>query len=480
MPAAVLDDMPQPDTIIAVKDNVPPSTSIYDLHTTRQRYVVLFVASVCSMLLPFSDTIYLPALTVLEADLKTSAALVAASVSIYMVTSGVFSLFWGPCADRFGRRIAYFASSLLFVAVTVVCIVAPTITVLIIFRALQGAAVAAFFSVGQGAIADVFPPEVRGMASGIFLVPLLVGPILGPLIGGGLSQAFGWRSTFVALVIAGGLAFVLILACYRETHQYVVLQRHVAAHSNAAADSMDAKVLITEAPTIQKPVFMAPWVPLKLLVEADVAPHALVAMVVCGSMFSSLTELPVALAAPPYSLSEGIIGVCYLPSGIAGFLGSIAGGRLSDLAASRYPAVPEARLIPATICVIILAPIGFLTYGWTFHYGTQLAVPLIAHAIIGVNCSVPLPGIFSYLSSKKQSEAAAAASGLQAMIFVVAGVGVSVAVTVVNAVGFGPTFTICAALCFLLACVAGCIIWRKVHAAVQQQQQHPQQQQHCP
>eukprot|EP00877_Chromochloris_zofingiensis_P010563 jgi/Chrzof1/5760/Cz16g14240.t1 len=392
MSGALSDTMSQPDTIIDFNDEGPLTKSIYDLHTRRHRYMILFVASFSSILLPFSDTIYLPALSAVEADLNTNAALVAASVSIYMFTVGVFSLFWGPFADRFGRRLSYILASVLFLAVTVVCIVAPNITVLVIFRALQGAAVAAYGSVGSGAIADVFPPEVRGMASGIFSVPLLVGPILGSLIGGGLSQAFGWRSTFVALVIAAGLAFILILACYRETHQYLVLKQHVSTHSIAENGNVIAKVVVTEAPTIQKPVFMAPWGPLKFLVEADVAPHALVAIVVFSCMFISLTELPVSLAAPPYSLSEGMIGVCYLPIGVAGFLASMGGGWVSDLAARRYPTVPEARLTgSATIGVIVLAPIGFLMYGWTFQYRTHLAGPLIAHAIIGVTCSIYLP-----------------------------------------------------------------------------------------
>eukprot|EP00877_Chromochloris_zofingiensis_P010561 jgi/Chrzof1/5759/Cz16g14230.t1 len=57
------------------------------------------------------------------------------------------------------------------------------------------------------------------------------------------------------------------------------------------------------------------------------------------------------------------------------------------------------------------------------------------------------------------------------MEFVMAGVCISLAVIVVNAIGFGPTFTICAALCFILTCVAGYIIWRKVLVASQQQKQ---------
>ena len=63
---------------------------------------------------------------------------------------------------------------------------------------------ATFIAVGGAVVADVFPPEQRGTASGLFMIPLLVGPIVGPLLGGGLAEAFGWRSTFIFLTVFGG------------------------------------------------------------------------------------------------------------------------------------------------------------------------------------------------------------------------------------------------------------------------------------
>ena len=71
-------------------------------------------------------------------------------------------------------------------------------------------AVAAYFSLGGGVVADVFPPEERGAASGLFMIPLLIGPIVGPLLGGGLAQAFGWRSTFICLTVFAGKSSVSI------------------------------------------------------------------------------------------------------------------------------------------------------------------------------------------------------------------------------------------------------------------------------
>jgi MFS family permease len=64
---------------------------------------------------------------------------------------------------------------------------------LIVFRAFQGLAVAAFGVSSTAMVADVFPPDQRGRAMGLAILPTLVGPMIGPLIGGGLSQAFGWR-----------------------------------------------------------------------------------------------------------------------------------------------------------------------------------------------------------------------------------------------------------------------------------------------
>jgi hypothetical protein len=69
--------------------------SIYDIRTQKERYVILLVVSFASILLPFSDTIYLPALESLTQDLNTTATLAAASVAVYMFTVGATALLWG-------------------------------------------------------------------------------------------------------------------------------------------------------------------------------------------------------------------------------------------------------------------------------------------------------------------------------------------------------------------------------------------------
>eukprot|EP00878_Enallax_costatus_P011335 GHUV01011836.1.p1 GENE.GHUV01011836.1~~GHUV01011836.1.p1 ORF type:complete len:533 (+),score=142.22 GHUV01011836.1:700-2298(+) len=449
--------------------------SVYDLQTKRKQYLILLAAAVASILVPFTDTIYLPALQAVGRDLSASQDLVAASVAIYMLTVGIGSLFWGPAADKFGRRIAYACSTVLFLGTSLACIFAPNIAVLVAFRALQGLAVASYNTTGQGVIADVFPPHMRGTASGLFMIPLLVGPLLGPLLGGVLSQVWGWRSTFICLVVfCGGVVAPLLAVLVPETHQYRVVR--TLSRTDPAAVK-----LIAEAEGIlsRRPTFAAPWVPLKYLTERDIVPYALLTMSSFGVMFASLTEWPVKMSQPPYSLSEAMIGVSYLAMGVAGFVGSPLGGRASDVTAAKWNLVPQARLIANVAAALVIMPAGLLLYGWTLHYNTHIVGPLVGHFVIGVASAAYLPGLFGYISTIKQQNASAAAAAVQASMFVIAAVLIYASVAGVQSLGFGWFFTLLAFIQLLIAVIAALCLWRsfsRVYGGTRvrrQQQQQP-------
>ncbi|KIY93653.1 putative MFS-type transporter ydgK [Monoraphidium neglectum] len=231
--------------------------SIYDTWTDRKRYTLLGLMSFATFLVPFSDTVYLPSLTVIQKDLNTTATLMAATVAVYLFTVGLSALFWGPFADRYGRRKSMLIASFLFTAFSIGCVFAPNIAALVALRALQGAAVSAMMVSSNAVLADSWEPAQRGKAMGIFMIPTLVGPIVGPLLGGGLSQGLGWRSTFVAMAICGGAIFLALLFFMEETNHHHVLKRIRTVEGLQAAKS------IREHDSIPKPVFRAPWYPLR-------------------------------------------------------------------------------------------------------------------------------------------------------------------------------------------------------------------------
>jgi len=297
----------------------------------------------------------------------------------------------------------------------------------------------------------------------------LVGPLLGPVLGGGLSQAFGWRSTFICLaVFCGGLVVPLLIAVVPETHQYKVIQR-----LQKSQPAMVKRIAEAEAILAAPPVLHGPWVALKYLIEPEIVPFALVTMITFGTMFASLTEWPGQVAADPYNLSQAMIGVSYLAMGVAGFVGSPIGGRMSDITAARYPQVAEGRLMFNAAVAAAVMPAGCLVYGWTLHNSTHLVAPLVGHFLIGVASAAWLPGIFGYISSIKQANAAAASAAVQFSMFVIAGALILASVNAVQALGIGLYFTLLAGVQLLFASIACFCIWRRfqLHKRRQQQQQ---------
>lgn len=154
--------------------------------------------------------------------------------------------------------------------------------------------------------------------------------------GGFLSQAYGWQAPFIALLVfSAGIIIPATLVCVRETHQYMTLQR-LAPEASAA---------IKEAPEIlsSPPRCGSPWEPITAVCDRHVVLHLLQATVGFACLISAQTELPSQLAAPPYNLLPGMIGVAYIASGGAGMIASPLGGKLFDMAAATS-AQPMIRL----------------------------------------------------------------------------------------------------------------------------------------
>ena len=428
--------------------------SIYDVRTTLKRTLILGIVSCVAFLLPFCDTIYLPSLNTIQADLNTTETLVVLSVSIYLIMNGISSIVWGPISDRFGRWITLIVALVIFVIVSIVCIFAPSIAVLIVFRVFQGGTVSATLIVGQATVADIYPAERRGWATGIYFIPILIGPIIGPLIGGALSEAFGWRSTFILLTILSFVILVLAFFLLPETHQYFVKEKFEKANINQR---------ITDALPMTKPHFEKPWRSLIFLTDLTILPYIIVSTTTFAALFISLTLFPDYLGENPYLYSETIIGVLFVPAGVTMLVGSLLGGWLSDRAARYYgdERCPEGRLVPAMI-LAFLTPVGLFIHGWTFHYKTNVAGPIIGQVVLGFGQSAQMPGVFAYLTAKKQKDAAAVSAANTLVYFCGAGVGVTIAVPLEAAMGTGGFFSLISGINIVAITIASILIFRQI------------------
>lgn len=114
----------------------------------------------------------------------------------YMLAFSAFMPLTSWLRTRLGYRFLYIASLGVFTAGSVLCGIAPTLPTLVIARIIQALGGGAMTPTGMALIAEVFPPEERGKALGVWGAGIMVGPALGPTLGGYLTETLGWRSIF--------------------------------------------------------------------------------------------------------------------------------------------------------------------------------------------------------------------------------------------------------------------------------------------
>lgn len=163
-----------------------------------------------------SMNIFLPSLPRMTEYFATDYRLMQLSVSLYLGVNAVLQILIGPISDRFGRRPVLLAAAAIFVLATIGTLLATTIEMFLVFRMGQAAIVAGMV-LSRAVIRDMVPAEQAASLIGYVTMGMSIIPMLGPVIGGTLDQAFGWQANFVLLLCAGIFLFALIWKDLGET-----------------------------------------------------------------------------------------------------------------------------------------------------------------------------------------------------------------------------------------------------------------------
>ena len=163
-----------------------------------------------------SLNVFLPSLPSMAAHFGVEYHVMQLSVSLYLAMTAVIQVFIGPVSDRFGRRVVMLASIAVFVLATLGTMIAPTFAVFLICRLLQ-AAIATGFVLTRAVVRDMVPQDQAASMIGYVTMGMSVVPMIGPVIGGMLDQAFGWQASFAVLAVGGVALFALVWADQGET-----------------------------------------------------------------------------------------------------------------------------------------------------------------------------------------------------------------------------------------------------------------------
>ncbi len=201
----------------------PESTPVYN------PYLVAMVVSMAAFMEVLDTTITNVSLSHIAGSLAASSDESTWVLTSYLVANGIVLPLSGWLAGVMGRKNFFMLCIFGFTAASFACGMATSLPMLIVFRLLQGLAGGGLQPMQQSIIMDNFPPDKRGTAFAISGMTLIVAPILGPTLGGLITDNFSWRWIFFMNVPVGMLALFLVNRMVREA-------AHSAAHGIKSID----------------------------------------------------------------------------------------------------------------------------------------------------------------------------------------------------------------------------------------------------
>jgi DHA2 family multidrug resistance protein len=311
-------------------------------------------------------------------------------------------------SDRFGRRNYYTGSILLFTLASFFCGAARSLEGLVLWRVIQGIGGGALISTAQAILFDVFPVRERGTAMAIFGMGVMVGPTLGPTLGGWITDNYSWPWIFYINVPLGLLAAVLTWRSVPEPAHLIRRTRvdwlglaflilgigalQILLERGESKDWFESREIITEAIVAGIGVVAFIWhelttpnpiVNLRILRNRQLAGGVAFGVIFGFALYSSVFALPVFL--------QNLMGYSAWDTGRALFPGAVAAAFTMAMM-GRLSGKFDARLL-LTIGVLLFLWSMWLHYHFTTAIGmNDLLLPMVLRGVGLGFIFVPLTG----------------------------------------------------------------------------------------
>lgn len=184
----------------------------------RRRELVLILGAL-SAFAPLATDMYLPAMPLLEHVFATDTARVQLTLASFFIGFALGQAFYGPLADRHGRKPSLYLGLVLYTGASIGCVFAPSIGVLAALRFVQAIGACAGGVVARAVVSDLFTAQDAARLYAAMMVVMGIAPIVAPLIGSYLLLWAGWQAIFWVLGLFGLLCLLATALRLPETHR---------------------------------------------------------------------------------------------------------------------------------------------------------------------------------------------------------------------------------------------------------------------
>ncbi len=180
-------------------------------------FPLLATLALLSATAPFATDMYLPVMPEIVSDLGTTRAMVQLTISGFFVGMGVGQLVMGPLSDAIGRKRLLVVGAFLALLASVLAAMAPTASVLVVARVLQGLGGGACVVLSRAVVPDLVHGAAAAKAYSLLMALQGIAPAVAPVLGGILAEPLGWRGIFWVLAGLHAVQLVLAIAIVPET-----------------------------------------------------------------------------------------------------------------------------------------------------------------------------------------------------------------------------------------------------------------------
>ncbi|KAL7754593.1 hypothetical protein ACKLNR_002826 [Fusarium oxysporum f. sp. zingiberi] len=343
--------------------------------SNKRKWLNITVLSLLTVVTPLGSSMFAPGIPSIMAEFhETSPNAATFILSIYVLGFVFGPILIAPLSETYGRRKLYIWGNILFTIFSVGTALSNSMGMLLGFRFSMGFAGVVPITIGSGSIADMMALETRGRAISIWALGPLLGPCIGPVAGGYLIRAKGWRWVYWLISIISGVLIPISTFLLDETFAPVILQRRNASlpqdTTNSAVPNRS-----TPRPVDTLKFRVAALRPTKLLFLAPLVTLSALYIAISYGILYLLIATFSFVYPQQYGFDEGTSGLAFIPAGIGMILGVIGIGQVTDLMVKRNKLrgvvhQPKFRLVP-----IITIPCRSLLSSTLWYNHFEIHIP---------------------------------------------------------------------------------------------------------